>query len=122
MASGPPPPTLTWDLAPGDQDAPPWSDEIAQIILGRYVVVNITYLESDWQTVKSRAQYHGTIVEASPQSGIVVECGGAWAGQTMVLPPILANFAPAEPGVYKLAATGEEIEDPDLTSSWSLVG
>ena len=120
MPIGPPPPTLPWELAPGDQDAPPWSDEIAQILRGRTVVVNVTYLESDWKTEKSSAQYHGLITEVSREAGIVIECEGIWAGHTMKLPPILANFAPAEPGIYKLDSTGEEIEDPDLTSSWSI--
>jgi hypothetical protein len=117
---GPLPPTKPWILAPGDQSPAPWSDEIAQIILGKYAIVNVTYMDSDWQTIKSRAQYHGLIVEASPKTGIVIECQGLWAGETMTLPPILC-FLPAEPGVYRLESTGEEIEDPDLTSEWSLV-
>jgi hypothetical protein len=119
MKKGPPPPTKGWTLAPGDQPPPPWSDEIAEIILGRYAIVNVTYMDGDWRTVKSRAQYHGIIAEASLKTGIVIECRGVWAGKTMVLPPILA-FLPAEPGIYKLESTGEEIEDPDLTSAWTL--
>jgi hypothetical protein len=115
------PPTLPWTLAPGDQAAPDWSEEIAQIIRDRYVVVNISYLEPDWRTEKSRAQYHGRIIEATPSAGIVVACEGIWAGQTMRLPPILANFLPAEPGVYRLETTGEEVDEPDLISAWSLV-
>jgi hypothetical protein len=115
-----PPPTLPWQLAPGDQATPPWSDEIADIIVGRYVVINISYLDAEWRTLKSQAQYHGRIVKASPSDGIVVECEGLWSGRTMRLPPVL-NFLPAEPGTYKLDSTGEEIEDPDLTSSWSIV-
>ena len=119
MKKGPPPPTKLWTLAPGDQQPAPWSDEIAQIILGRYVVVNVTYMASDWRTIKSRAQYHGLIVEVSQENGIAIECQGVWAGKTMSLPPIL-NFLPAEPGVYKLETTGEEIENPDLTSAWTM--
>jgi len=120
MANGPPPPTLPWTLAAGDQSAPPWNDEIAQIILGRRVIVNITYLEPDWKTEKSSAQFHGLITDVSREAGITVACEGIWAGHNMRLPPILANFAPAEPGIYQLGSTGEEIEDPDLTSSWSV--
>jgi hypothetical protein len=38
----------------------------------------------------------------------------------MTLPPHLSAFQAAKPGEYRLRATGETVENPDLTTSWTI--
>jgi hypothetical protein len=104
-----------------ESDGPPaWDQDEADWLIGKYVLVGITYLASDGETVKSQAQYHGRIVSADPKVGFKIECEGRWAGQTMGLPPVLEAFRPADPGKYRLRATEEVVEDPDVLATWSI--
>jgi hypothetical protein len=100
---------------------PPWDQSQADRLVGKYVLVGITRLASDGKTVKSQTQYHGRIVAADQASGFKIECEGAFAGQTMGLPPDLRPFQPARPGQYRLRSTGEVVNDPDVLASWSIV-
>src|SRR5882757_3051670 len=105
----------------GNPDAGPWpwDQEEADGIVGMSVVVGITRLAADGKTVKSQTQYHGRITGAKP-NGFEITCEGKSAGETMTLPPDLRAFHHARPGQYKLRSTGETIENPDLTTSWSI--
>jgi hypothetical protein len=38
----------------------------------------------------------------------------------MTLPPDLRALQAAKPGQYQLRSTGETIENPDLTTSWTM--
>ena len=104
-----------------DTKGPPaWDQEEADWLVGKYVLVGVTYLESDGETVKSQGQYHGRIVSADRTAGIAIECEGKWAGKTMCLPPILEAFHPADPGDYRLRSTGEVVKDPEILATWSV--
>jgi hypothetical protein len=103
-----------------DMDGPPeWDQSEADWLVGKTILVGITFLAADGTTVKSQGQYHGRIVRAERNYGIVIECEGAWSGQTMTLPHISA-FHPADPGEYRLRSTGEVIKNPDVLTTWSI--
>jgi hypothetical protein len=99
---------------------PPWNQDEADALVGKYVLVGITWLAADGETVKNQGQYHGRIVSADASNGFQIECEGAFAGKTMGLPPDLRAFGPADPGEYRLRSTGEVVQDPDLLASWSV--
>jgi len=62
----------------------------------------------------------GIIEEADSKGGFRVRLAGVHAGEEYSLPPETRAFQPAEPGVYKLHSTGEEVEDPDLLCIWTV--
>src|SRR4051794_14918249 len=106
----------------GDPDGlPKWNQEEADDLVGRYVLVGMTYLKADGKTVKSKAQYHGRIVSADRHTGFQIRCEGKWEGRTMGLPPILDIFRPAKPGNYELYSTKEVVTDPDYLTTWSVI-
>jgi hypothetical protein len=121
MASDPPPDFFPWTPPSDEQDESlPWDQEEADWLIGKSVLVGITWLEPDNETLKAQGQYYGKIVAADKQNGIKIECEGTWAGRTMGLPPDLRAFRPADPGEYKLRSTGEVVTDPDVLSTWTI--
>jgi hypothetical protein len=122
MGSDEPSQRPPWMPASDESDGPPsWDQDEADWLIGKCVLVGVTYLASDGVTVSSQGQYHGKIVSADQEKGFAIECEGAWAGRTMGLPPVLSAFRPADPGEYKLRSTGEVVKDPDLLATWSIV-
>jgi len=121
MDSEPPPDRLPWMPSPDDGDGrPPWDQEDADWIVGKTVLVGLTYLAPDGETVTSHVQYHGRIISADRENGIAIERGGVWAGKTMTLPPMTQVFHPADRGEYRLRSTGEVVKDPDIVATWSI--
>jgi hypothetical protein len=108
------------DIPDGSQP-PAWDQDEADDLVGLLVQTGITYLARDRETVtSSQVQCWGRIVSAKPE-GITIVCEGKTStGQTMTLPPHLLAFQAANPGRYTLRSTGETIEDPDLTTSWTM--
>jgi len=105
-----------------ESDAPQrWDQEEADWLIGKYVLIGVTYLASDGVTVTSQGQYHGRITSADQSDGFAIECEGVRAGKTMRLPPDLGAFRLAGPGEYKLRSTGEVVKDPDVLATWSIV-
>jgi hypothetical protein len=99
---------------------PAWDQEDADGLVGQLVLAGITYVAMDGKTVTSQVQCWGRIVSAKPE-GIAIICEGKlWTGQTMTLPPHLSAFQAAKPGEYRLRSTGETVENPDLTTSWTI--
>jgi hypothetical protein len=105
-----------------DPDDPPvWDQDEADGLVGLYVLVGITNLRADGETVISQAQYHGRIVSADSGAGFIVECEGNRKGHRSGLPPHLSVFKLANPGTYTLRSTGEIVKDPDLLASWTVI-
>jgi hypothetical protein len=105
---------------PDGGSPPPWDQDEADGLVGQLVLAGITYLAADGKTVTSQVQSWGRIVSAKPE-GIAIVCEGKiWTGQTMTLPPDLRAFQAARPGEYRLRSTDETIENPDLTTSWTI--
>jgi len=102
-----------------DQPQPVWDQAVADDLLGRTVIVGLTYV-NDADEVTRRVQMYGVIGLADSTEGLRLDLQGAKAGQTYWLPPQVDNFEPAQPGVYRLKETGEEVVDPDFISTWTL--
>jgi hypothetical protein len=103
----------------GGRSKPEWNQDDADFLIGKYVLVGITNVAADG-TVTSQVQLHGRVTKAEENVGITIACEGARAGETCVLPPDPKSFQLARPGRYTLRSTGEVIEDPDMTTSWSI--
>lgn len=86
-------------------------------LLGKHVLVGMTYLDHHGD-LEERVQFHGVVVIANRESGIVLEL--AATGGYFALPPDPTCFLDAAPGEYRLRATGEVVVDPDFTTSWTL--
>ena len=80
--------------------------------VGKRLLVGITYETPDGEFIRQE-QFHGIIVEAG-EGGLVIE--RADNGQRVSLPPQLQE---AEPGEYRLRATGEVVVDPDYFARWT---
>lgn len=103
-----------------DDGRPVWNQDEADLLVGQYVLVGITYTASDGITVKSQVQCHGRITKADEQ-GVAIACEGkTWGGQTATLPPDLRAMSAAAPGEYRLRSTGETVKDPDLLMTWTV--
>ena len=95
---------------------PMFSPAAAADLIGRRIIVGITYEDHNRQAVEQE-HYHGRIVRASREEGIVIQTPG---GDEKVLPPDLRSVFGAKPGAYKLSSTGETIADAELTTSWTV--
>jgi len=100
-----------------DDDDPEWSEAFAQRIDGAVVLVGLTYDEPEG---KRQEQFFGTVMRADLHDGIMLRLEGSRAGEIVRLPPDPGGFLPAEPGSYRLRSTGECVEDPDYTASWTV--
>ena len=105
------------DRAQGDE--PQFDEATAAGLVGKYVLIGITTVDSRGD-MKSRRQLHGRIVAADANRGIQLKLEGKRRGEDYTLPPDTGAFAPAEPGKYQLLETGEQVDDPDFTSTWQI--
>jgi hypothetical protein len=97
-------------------DRPPFWDERAARMVGKRVLVGITYVDGANRPIEQR-QYHGTVESADERTGFAIRTDDRtleW------LPPHIAAFSAAAPGEYRLRSTGEIVIDPDLLSTWTL--
>lgn len=100
-------------------DVPPEFDQaLADSYIGKYILIGVTIIDHGGDLVE-QIQRHGTIVSATPQ-GIKIELEGKYEGETYVLPPHLDSIHPGSLGTYTLRSTGENIEAPDLISTWTI--
>jgi hypothetical protein len=102
-----------------DDERPSWDDELAARIIGKTLLIGITYCHPDG-SVREQKQLHGIAVEADPNRGVSIACQGENIGRRYTVPPDFRSLQPAEPGEYRLKSTGEIIKDPDYTSSWTI--
>lgn len=99
-----------------DDGKPKWDDAFGQRLLGATVLVGITSIRSDGE---DQEQFFGTVQRAD-EGGIELLLGGTRTGKTYFLPPDPNAFFPAEPGSYRLRQTGEVLENPDFTTTWTI--
>ncbi len=96
---------------------PEWDEEVGKSYIGKYILVGITYRDSDGNDI-SKQQIHGVIETASEEDGVVIKLKGKCEGETWFMPPDQRSISEANPGTYTLRESGEEIENPDLLSTW----
>jgi hypothetical protein len=99
-----------------DDGKPEWDKDFAEKLVGAVVLVGITRIAASGET---QEQFYGT-VERADAEGIEIHLAGSRSGETFFLPPDPRAFFPAEPGSYRLRETGEVIENPDYTSTWTI--
>lgn len=99
---------------PVDEADEEWNADLADELLGSYVLIGLTYRQPDG-TVTEFVQRHGYIRSIDPMEGISVACEGDQAGEDFNLPPILDAFERAEEGVYT-SNSGETVCDPDFVA------
>jgi hypothetical protein len=97
-----------------------WDQDVADAAIGKTLLVGITRIAADGQTVLEQHQYYGKVIRAQRGVGIDIECAGVLAGEVKSLPPDMIVFAPARPGEYRLRSTGEVVTDPDLVTTWTM--
>jgi hypothetical protein len=100
----------------GGSSAQAFDDAAAEIYLGKYILVGVTYVDSAGQ-VESSVQMHG-VVESAAQDGIKISLRGERAGQSWTMPADPSAISPAQPGRYELPETGEIVENPDFICTW----
>jgi hypothetical protein len=100
----------------GNSPAQEFDNAAADVYLGKYVLVGVTYLDSGGQ-VESSVQMHG-VVESASREGITLSLKGERAGQSWTMPADPSAISPARPGRYQLPETGEVVENPDFICTW----
>ncbi len=83
-------------------------------MLGRRILVGITYLDLDGQLV-SQVQFAGIVTAVDP----LVTIDRGIHGQ-FTLPPDPDAYDPGVAGEYRLRETGEVVVDPDFITTWTV--
>src|SRR5580658_1388128 len=91
-----------------------WDEALALRLLGKVVLVGITYVGVDGKVFEHQ-QFYGEALSAHPRRGILLSLRGRRTGEQYNLAPDTRGFDPAAPGEYRLRATGELVVDPDYT-------
>jgi len=99
-----------------DQERPEFGLESASHLIGKHVLVGLTFLSADGE-IEEQDQFHGTVVTCDDTIVAIEPWGG---GELITLPPDLRPFQPAPPGEYRLRSTGEVVIDPDFTATWTI--
>jgi len=100
-------------------ERPVWDETIAESVVGKVVLVGLTYLEADGSLIEQQ-QFFGTVVRADSRKGILLSLEGQRAGEQFNLPPDTRSIEIATTGEYRLRATGEVVTDPDYTATFSI--
>jgi hypothetical protein len=100
-------------------ERPVWDESIAEDVVGKVVLVGLTYLEADGRLIEQQ-QFFGTVVSADSRKGILLSLKGQRAGEQYNLPPDTRGIEIASSGEYRLRATGEVVVDPDYTVMFSI--
>lgn len=98
-----------------DDQSPVWDDAFALKLLGRALLVGMTYEDTEGDCIE---QLHGEVVSVDPKQGVCIRLAGKRTGEFFWLPPDLRSVSLARPGSYRLRSTGEIVEDPDYTAAW----
>lgn len=83
-------------------------------LIGKTALIGISKLNHRDEVLQQQ-QYVGVITSIGDLIHVRLS-----TGVDFTLPPDLSAFQPAPPGVYRLRSTGEEVENPDFTVSWTV--
>lgn len=89
-----------------------YDKDLGAKLVGSSILIGISYIDSEGK-LESLQQLHGVVERTSEDEGIVVALGGVFEGEKLGMPADTDSIIPADPGVYQLHSTGEEVEDPD---------
>jgi hypothetical protein len=104
---------------PEDDGQPPWDDADAEALVGSHVLIGLTHCSASGEVI-DREQLHGLVQKADRREGFLISLQGAHEGESQRFPPHPAAFEVANPGVYRLRTTGEEVVDPDYLATWTV--
>jgi hypothetical protein len=102
-----------------DDGRPPFDIQFANELIGKRILVGIT-ITSKREESTGQEQFSGVVISADPERGFTLMLEGKRKGEKKWLPPATHVFMKAEPGTYTLRTTGEDVVDPDYTSTWVL--
>ena len=102
-----------------DDGRPLFDHHLGRELVGKHVLVGVTYLDNAGEP-QHLEQFHGTVISADAREGFNLRLRGERDGETHWLPPDTRAFSKARPGEYRLKSTGEVVEDPDYTCTWSV--
>ncbi len=83
-------------------------------LMGKSLLVGITYL-GDEDEVLSQLQFAGVVTAVDPL--VAIDRPGL---DPFSLPAAVDAFDHAEPGDYRLRATGETVVNPDFITTWTV--
>jgi hypothetical protein len=95
-------------------DAEDFDEAAALAMVGKTALIGVTYCSADGAE-QSHSQFVGTVSRVNLEDGLVLECRD---GSERTFPPYAGYYSPAEPGIYKLRSSGEEVENPDIVATW----
>ena len=101
-------------------DCAVWDDDLAQRLLGKVLLVGLTYMAVDGAVIEQQ-QFFGQAVSVDSCKGILVALSGIRSGEHFNLPPDTRAIETAAPGEYRLRATGDVVVDPDYTAIFSII-
>jgi hypothetical protein len=87
-------------------------------LLGRHILVGLTFDNGKDEVEPRREQFHGTVKWVDEKKGVGLELCGAWKGEVRVLPPFAPGYRLAKPGDYQLSGTGEIVTNPDFLATF----
>ena len=96
---------------------PQYTNEQLQGLVGKHLLVGITRYNLEGQ-VALLEQFHGTISRVSLEDGVVIKLMNS--DQERTIPPDFSCMEMARAGQYRLANTGEIVEDPDYIATWDV--
>lgn len=101
-----------------NMERPQLDESKAPEYIGKTVLLGVTYLDHK-EKFQAQKQWVGTITAFSNTVGIRIELRDS--DEPCALPPDPRGIRKANPGVYKLRSTGEEVIDPDYLATWTCV-
>ncbi len=80
--------------------APPpehWDESLAQDLVGKIMLVNLTFLDAEGE-VEGREAFYGVVITADAEEGILLNLLGPQDGDTTTLPPQTSNISSRRAG------------------------
>jgi hypothetical protein len=92
--------------------------ERAKDVVGKLILIGLTYFDQNGQVTEQK-QLYGKITAAN-KSKISVRLQGVHKGEIFRLPPDTQALKEAQPGEYRLHATGDIVINPDLIVTYEI--
>ncbi len=99
-------------------EKPQLNESKANEYIGKTILLCMNYLDHNEKLIE-RKQWFGVIETFSNKEGIRIRLSNS--DYTYCLPPHPGGLQKAEPGIYRLKSTGEEIENPDYIAIWDKI-